>query len=505
MTDEHIPAAAAGSGVDEVCYLTVDEARRLLDRRELSAVELAEAHLKRIDGVEAGVRAFITLTPELALAQARAADLRIAAGEALPFTGIPVALKDVLCTDDAPTTAGSQMLRDYLPPYDATVVARLRQQGAVFLGKTNTDEFAMGSSTENSSFHTTHNPWDLGRVPGGSSGGSVAAVASGEAMMGLGTETGGSVRQPAGFCGVVGLKTTYGRVSRYGVVALASSMDQVSPTARTVADCAHALGAIAGHDPLDSTSAPEPVPDYRAGLTGDIRELRVGVPREFFLAGMEPGVEAAVREALGALERLGATLVDISLPTSKYGVPIYYILLPSEASSNLARYDGVRYGLAVSGDSLLDSYMETRRDGFGPEVKRRIMLGTYALSSGYYDAYYQQARKARTLLKAEFDRAFEEVDVIASATSPTVAFEIGARSEDPLQMYLADILTIPANLAGIPSVAVPCGFAEGLPVSFQIMGPPFREELILRVADAYERAHDWAARRPPLHDSRAGA
>lgn len=505
MTEEHGASRPAPAGEEPVYFLSVDAARRLLDRRELSAVELAEAHLAWIDAVEGDIRAFITQTPELALEQAHAADRRIAAGDAQPFTGIPVGLKDVLCTRDAPTTAGSRILHDYVPPYDATVVARLREQGAVFLGKTNTDEFAMGSSTEHSAFHTTHNPWDLDRVPGGSSGGSVAAVAVGEAMMALGTETGGSVRQPAGFCGVVGLKTTYGRVSRYGVVALASSMDQVSPAARTVADCAHALRAIAGYDPLDSTSAPEPVPDYRAALTGDIRGVRVGVPREFFIEGMEPGVEAAVREALAALVRLGATLIDISLPTSRYGVPIYYILLPSEASSNLARYDGIRYGQAISGDSLLDSYLETRRAGFGAEVKRRIMLGTYALSSGYYDAYYQQARKARTLLKAEFDQAFEAVDVIVSATSPTVAFPIGARRDDPLQMYLADILTIPANLAGIPSVAVPCGFSEGLPVSLQIMGPPFREDLILRVADAYERAHDWSTRRPDPGGARAEA
>ncbi|HEX5503207.1 MAG TPA: Asp-tRNA(Asn)/Glu-tRNA(Gln) amidotransferase subunit GatA, partial [Thermomicrobiales bacterium] len=400
---------------DELLYLSVDEARARLDRREISAAELTEAHLRRIEDVDDQVKAFITRTPELARDQARRADERIKAGEAATFTGIPVALKDVLCTSDAPTTAGSQILRDYLSPYDATAVARLRAQGAVFVGKANTDEFAMGSSTENSSFFTTHNPWDLGRVPGGSSGGSVAAVAAGEALVGLGSETGGSVRQPAGFCGVVGLKTTYGRISRYGLIAFASSLDQIGPTTRSVADCAHALGVIAGYDPHDSTSAPVPVPDYRAALTGDIAGLRVGVPREFFIPGMEAGVEAAVRDALRQLERLGAELVDISLPTSRYGVPVYYIIAPAEASSNLARYDGVKYGLAVDEDSLLAEYLQTRRAGFGAEVKRRIMLGTYALSSGYYDAYYVKAQQTRTLIKDEFDRAFEQVDVIAAA------------------------------------------------------------------------------------------
>jgi aspartyl-tRNA(Asn)/glutamyl-tRNA(Gln) amidotransferase subunit A len=483
---------------DELIYLSIDEARALLDRREISAVELAEAHLRRAEQVEDRVKAFITRTPELALEQARRADERIAAGDVATFTGIPVTIKDVICTRDAPTTAGSQILREYLSPYDATVVARLREQGAVFVGKSNTDEFAMGSSTENSSFHTTRNPWDPERVPGGSSGGPIAAVAAGEAIAGLGSETGGSVRQPAGFCGIVGLKTTYGRVSRYGLIAFASSLDQVGPATRSVADCAHTLRVIAGHDPLDSTSAPVPVPDYRAQLTGEIAGLRVGVPREFFVEGMEPGVEGAVREALRRLEGLGAQLVEISLPTSKYGVPIYYVIAPSEASANLARYDGVKYGLSIDRDDLLATYLETRRAGFGAEVKRRIMLGTYALSSGYYEAYYVSAQKARTLLKDEFDRAFEQVDVIAAATSPTTAFRIGERSDNPLQMYLADILTIPANLAGIPSVAVPCGFSEGLPVSLQVMGPAFREDLILRVADAYERSTDWSARRPPL-------
>jgi aspartyl-tRNA(Asn)/glutamyl-tRNA(Gln) amidotransferase subunit A len=474
----------------------------------VSCVELTEAHLRRIDAVEPRVKAFITPTPDLALEGARLADDRLKAGAGALFTGIPVTLKDVLCTADAPTSAGSLILRDFLPPYDATAVARLRDQGAVFIGKSNTDEFAMGSSTENSAFHTTRNPWDLARVPGGSSGGPVAAVAAGEAMVGLGSETGGSVRQPAGFCGIVGLKTTYGRVSRYGLIAFASSLDQIGPATRSVADCAHTLGAIAGHDPRDATSAPVPVPDYRAGLTGEIRGLRVGVPREYFAAGLQPGVEAATREALAVLEGLGAELVEISLPASLSGLPVYYIIAPAEASANLARYDGVKYGLSVAGGDLLGTYLETRRAGFGAEVKRRIMLGTYALSSGYYDAYYVKAQQVRTLVKDEFDRAFDRqaggVDVIAAPTSPTTAFRIGERVDDPYAMYLSDVLTIPANLAGIPSVAVPCGFAAGLPVSLQIMGPAFGEGLILRAADAYERATDWATRRPPLENAERG-
>ncbi|HEU5330970.1 MAG TPA: Asp-tRNA(Asn)/Glu-tRNA(Gln) amidotransferase subunit GatA [Thermomicrobiales bacterium] len=502
---------------DDLHYLSIDEARARLDRRELSSIELTEAHLRRIEAVEDSVKAFITLTPEAALEQARLADDRIKAGDVHTFTGIPVALKDVLCTHDAPTTAASQILREFVPPYDATAVARLRAQGAIFVGKANTDEFAMGSSTENSGFHTTHNPWDLARVPGGSSGGPIAAVAAGEALVGLGSETGGSVRQPAGFCGIVGLKTTYGRISRYGLIAFASSLDQIGPAARSVADCAHTLRAIAGQDPRDATSAPAPVPDYRAALTGDIRGLRVGVPREYFEQGLQPGVERAVRAALAQLEALGARLVEISLPTSKVALPVYYIIAPAEASANLARYDGIKYGLSVMEDSLLATYLASRRAGFGQEVKRRIMIGTYALSSGYYDAYYVKAQQVRTLIKDEFDCVFglagdqrDVVDVIAAPTSPTTAFKIGERSADPLAMYLSDILTIPANLAGIPSVAVPCGFdgddgQRGLPVSLQIMGPAFSEDLILRVADAYERSATWATRRPPLDAAPVGA
>jgi aspartyl-tRNA(Asn)/glutamyl-tRNA(Gln) amidotransferase subunit A len=478
--------------------LTIAEARRLLDRRELSAVELTEALLRRIEQVEDAVKAFITLTPELARQMAVEADRAIAAGEAQPLTGIPVALKDILVTVDAPTSAGSRMLEGYRSPFDATVVTKLRAQKSVFVGKTNTDEFAMGSSTENSAFFTTRNPWGLDRVPGGSSGGSAASVAAGQAMGSLGSDTGGSIRQPAGFCGVVGLKPTYGRVSRYGLIAFASSLDQIGPFTRTVEDCAILLGAIAGHDPLDSTSAPIPVPDYRAGLTGDIRGLKVGIAEEFAVEGMEPGVEAACQAAYEEFANLGAELVPVKLPYSKYALPTYYITAPAEASANLARYDGVKYGFSIEAETLLEEYLLTRGQGFGPEVKRRIMLGTYALASGYYDAYYVKAQKVRTLIFRDFERAFEQVDVILAPTSPTVAFKIGARVDDPLQMYLADIFTIPANMAGLPGIAIPCGFSEGLPVSLQVMGRAFGEEVVLRAAHAYEQTTEWHNANPQL-------
>jgi aspartyl-tRNA(Asn)/glutamyl-tRNA(Gln) amidotransferase subunit A len=435
---------------------------------------------------------------DVALEQAAAADRRIAAGDAAPLTGIPVALKDVLCTVDAPTTAASRILAGYRSPYDATVVRRLREQGAIFLGKANTDEFAMGSSNENSAYKLVHNPWNLTRVPGGSSGGPAAAVAAGMATLSLGSDTGGSIRQPAGFCGVVGLKPTYGRVSRYGLIAFASSLDQIGPFSRTVADAALMLGAIAGHDPADSTSADLPVPDYRSRLDGDLRGVRLGVAREYTVDGMEPGVERAVRAAVDRLAELGAELVDVSLPHTEYALPTYYITAPAEASANLARYDGVKYGMVVEAPTLRETYERTRGEGFGPEVKRRIMLGTYALSAGYYDAYYVKAQKVRTLIKRDFDEAWTKVDAIVAPTSPTVAFPIGARTEDPYQMYLSDVFTIPANMAGIPGVAVPCGFSDGLPVSLQVLGKPFDEGTILKIADAYERATDWSTRRPPL-------
>lgn len=482
----------------ELVRLTAAQARILLDRREISAVELLEAHLAHIERVEPLIHAFITLTPEVARRQAEAADARLARGEGALLTGIPIALKDVLCTVDAPTTAGSRILTGFLSPYDATVVARLREQDAVFVGKANTDEFAMGSSTENSAYGPTKNPWDPERVPGGSSGGSAAAVAAGEAMVALGSDTGGSIRQPAGFCGIVGLKPTYGRVSRYGLVAFASSLDQIGPFGRTVEDVALVLQVIAGHDPADSTSVDLPVPDYRAALTEDIRGLRIGVPAEYRVPGMDPDVERVVEAALNTLQDLGAELVPVSLPHTEYALPSYYIVAPSEASANLARYDGIKYGLSLPGESLLERYLRTRGEGFGPEVKRRIMLGTYALSAGYYEAYYVKAQKVRTLIKQDFDRAFEHVDVIAAPTSPTVAFRLGERTQDPLQMYLSDVFTIPANLAGLPAIAVPCGFAHGLPVSLQFMGRPFDEPTLLRVAHAYERATTWHTQWPPL-------
>ncbi len=482
----------------ELTRLSLAEARDRLDRRQISARELAQAHLDRIEATEPVLNCHIHRMTGVAMAQADAADARIAAGEAAAMTGIPVSLKDVLCTTDAPTTAASRILAGYQSPYDATVVARLRAQGAVFTGKSNTDEFAMGSSTENSAYGTTHNPWDTARVPGGSSGGPAAAVAAGQAIASLGSDTGGSIRQPAGFCGVVGLKPTYGRVSRYGLIAFASSLDQIGPFTRTVEDAAIVLDAIAGHDPLDSTSVPEEVPDYRAALRTDLTGRRIGVAAEYSVAGMEAGVEAAVAEAVEQLRRLGAEIVPVSLPHTKYALPTYYITAPAEASANLARFDGVRYGLSKQAGSLREMYERTRGEGFGAEVKRRIMLGTYALSSGYYDAYYVKAQKVRTLIKRDFDEVFARVDAIVAPTSPTVAFPIGARMDDPYQMYLADVFTIPANMAGIPGVAIPCGFSDGLPVSLQVLGKPFDEATILSIAHAYERSTAWHLRRPPV-------
>ncbi|MBW3634827.1 MAG: Asp-tRNA(Asn)/Glu-tRNA(Gln) amidotransferase subunit GatA [Chloroflexi bacterium] len=484
--------------VTDVSELTVAQTRRALDARELSAVELTAAFLERIAQLDGEIGAYLHVMHDVALAQAAAADRRLLGGEVSPLTGIPVALKDVLCTIDAPTTAASRILEGFRPPYDATVVRRLREQGAVFLGKANTDEFAMGSSNENSAFKPVRNPWNRDRVPGGSSGGPAAAVAASLATVSLGSDTGGSIRQPAGFCGVVGLKPTYGRVSRLGLMAFASSLDQIGPFARTVEDAAIALQAIAGHDPLDSTSSPEPVPNYGEALTGDIRGMKIGIADEYTVDGMEPGVARAVAAAIVRFRDLGAELVNVSLPHTKYALPTYYITAPAEASANLARYDGVKYGLAIEAPTLRETYERTRGEGFGPEVKRRIMLGTYALSSGYYDAYYVKAQKVRTLIKRDFDEAWSKVDAIVAPTSPTVAFPLGARTDDPYQMYLADVFTIPANMAGIPGVAVPCGLSEGLPVSLQVLGPAFAEGTILRIADAYERSESWSARRPDL-------
>ncbi len=480
--------------------LTIEELHRRLTDREISAAELLDAHQRRIGAVDGEVKAFLRTTPELARTQALEADRRLAKGEGVSaLTGIPIAIKDVLCVKGVETTAGSKILAGFRPPYDTTVVAKLREQGAVFLGMTNCDEFAMGSSTENSGYFETHNPWDPHRVPGGSSGGSAAAVASGQAVASLGTDTGGSIRQPAALCGVVGLKPTYGSVSRYGLIAFASSLDQIGPFTRSVTDAALVLQAIAGHDPRDSTSAERPL-DLLTGLGEGVKGLRLGVPREYFgVEGLEPGVEGAVRAAIDVLQEAGAEPVEVSLPHTDHGLAAYYIIAPAEASSNLARFDGIKYGYSdQAAGSLLETYLRTRRQGFGPEVRRRIMLGTYALSSGYYDAYYVQAQKVRTLIKQDFDRAFESCDVIVSATSPTVAFPLGSRVANPLAMYLCDVLTLGGNLAGLPGISLPCGMSEGLPVGLQVLAPQFREDLALRVARAYESLSGVTAEVAPI-------
>jgi aspartyl-tRNA(Asn)/glutamyl-tRNA(Gln) amidotransferase subunit A len=482
----------------ELHTLTIAEAREALGRGELSSAELTRALLDRIADVDSRVSAYLTVDEDGALAQARAADQRRATGEASALLGVPLGIKDVITTEGVRTTCGSRLLERFVPPYDATSIARLKGAGAVLLGKLNCDEFAMGSSTENSAFAQTRNPWDLERVPGGSSGGSAAAVAARTALGTLGTDTGGSIRQPAAFCGVTGLKPTYGRVSRYGLVAFASSLDQIGPLAWTARDCAILLGALAGHDPLDGTSAPEPVPDYEAALSGDVRGLRVGVPKEFFVEGMQPGVEAAVRRAIDELRAAGAEVREVTLPHTKYALPVYYLIAPAEASANLARYDGVRYGLRVEDESYWDTLEKTRGAGFGPEVRRRIMLGTYALSAGYYDAYYKRAQQVRTLIRRDYQQAFEQVDLLAAPTTPSVAFRLGEHENDPLAMYLEDVCTLPINLAGLPGLVVPCGESDGMPVGLQLIGRPFDEATLLRVGDAYQRVTDWHTRRPAL-------
>ena len=443
--------------------------------------------------------AYLTVTAELARQQAAAADRRIAGGDFTPLTGIPMQVKDILSTRGVATTCGSRMLDGYIPVYDATAVARLRAQGAVLLGKGNLDEFGMGSSTENSAFFATRNPWDTARVPGGSSGGSAAAVAAGAAPFALGTDTGGSIRQPAAFCGITGLKPTYGRVSRYGLVAYASSLDQIGPLARDAADCALILQAIAGADPRDATSLPDAVPDYGGALTGDIAGWRIGVPAEYFGDGMDAGVRAAVTAAIGQLADLGAEIREVSLPTTEHALACYYIIAPSECSANLARYDGVKYGYSYQGAGDMWTAMErTRQEGFGAEVKRRIMLGAFALSAGYYDAYYGKAQQARALIRRDFARVFEEVDALAAPVSPVPAFAIGERVDDPLRMYLVDIYTLPANIAGLPAMSVPCGFAGGLPVGLQLIGPHLGEGGLLKLGCAYQQATGWHRRRPGL-------
>ncbi|MEW9081515.1 Asp-tRNA(Asn)/Glu-tRNA(Gln) amidotransferase subunit GatA [Caldanaerobacter subterraneus] len=479
----------------ELYSLTVHELKELLHKREVSAQEVTKSYLERIKEVEPKIDALVTITEEFALERAKVADEMIKKGEAKDLTGIPVIIKDNISTEGIRTTCSSKMLENYIPPYNATVVERLLNEGVVILGKSNLDEFAMGSSTENSAFKTTKNPWDLSRVPGGSSGGSAAAVAADEAAFALGSDTGGSIRQPASLCGVVGMKPTYGLVSRYGLVAFASSLDQIGPFTKDVTDCAIVLNAIAGHDPMDSTSVKIEKPDYTSYLKEDIKGLRIGVAKEFFGAGIEEGVKETVEKAIKVFEDLGAEIIDISVPYVEYALPAYYIIASAEASSNLARYDGIRYGhIAKNYEDLVDMYMTSRSEGFGKEVKRRIMLGTYALSSGYYDAYYKKALKVRTLIKNDFERAFEKCDVIVGPTSPTVAFRIGERTNDPLAMYLADIYTVSVNIAGLPAISIPCGLSEGLPVGLQIIGKHFDEGKILNVAYAFEKAYKFDAK-----------
>ncbi len=484
----------------ELYQLTIHELHDMLKKGETTSEAITESVLSRIKAVDGKVKAYITVTEEVARAQAREADKRIKAGDASPLLGIPIAVKDNMCTDGIKTTCASKILGNFVPPYDATVVRNLKQAGYVLCGKPNMDEFAMGSSTENSGFFITKNPWDLERIPGGSSGGSAAAVAAGECIGSLGSDTGGSIRQPASCCGVVGLKPTYGRVSRFGLVAFASSLDQIGPITKDVIDAALLMNVISGHDEKDSTSANIPSPDYTRALKKDVKGMKIGLPKEYFIEGMDPAVEKAVRDAVKTLEGLGAKVVQVSLPHTDYAVATYYILATSEASSNLARYDGVKYGYRTqSPKDLMDMYMKSRAEGFGPEVKRRIMLGTYALSAGYYDAYYKKGQQVRTLIKRDFDEAFKTVDVIATPTAPTAAFKIGEKSSDPLQMYLSDIFTISVNLAGIPGLSLPCGFTSGnLPIGLQLLGKHFDEGSILHAAFAYEQATEWHKKRATL-------
>lgn len=481
--------------------LTAHELHEKLKSREITSAELTQSVYDRIDAVEGQIEGYITLMKETALQQAEAADAGFQRGDEMPpLAGIPIAVKDVICTKGALTTCGSKILGNFVPPYDATVMTKLHQQGSVVIGKTNMDEFAMGSSTENSAYRITHNPWDLGAIPGGSSGGSAAVVAADEAICSLGSDTGGSIRQPAALCGVVGMKPTYGRVSRFGLVAFASSLDQIGPFTKDVTDCALMLNAICGHDPMDSTSVNLPTPDYTETLTNDIEGVKIGVPKEYFIEGMDTEVEGIVHTAIHALKECGASIEEISLPHTDYAIATYYIIAPAEASANLARYDGVRYGYrAEEADELIEMYKKTRSRGFGEEVKRRIMLGTYALSSGYYDAYYLKGQKARTLIKSDFDRAFEIVDVIVTPTSPTPAFKVGERIADPLQMYLSDVLTTPSSLAGLPGISIPCGLTKGgLPIGLQMLAAPFEEGKILNAAYTFEQHTNHHRQKPNL-------
>jgi aspartyl-tRNA(Asn)/glutamyl-tRNA(Gln) amidotransferase subunit A len=486
--------------MNDLHQLTISQAHRLLKEKKISSVELTRASLAHLDKVENKVQACVTSCKDVALEQAKEADKAISSGKIKPLTGIPALIKDVICTRGIKTTCSSKILENFVPPYDATVMKKLKSENAVILGKTNMDEFAMGSSTENSAFFPTRNPWDINRVPGGSSGGSAAAVATDEAIYALGSDTGGSIRQPAGFCSVVGLKPTYGRVSRFGLVAFASSLDQIGPITKDVSDCALVLNTIAGHDQQDSTSAPQPVPDFTKSLNPDIKNLRVGIPKEYFVDGMQPEVRASIEAAIKKLQEMGAKVDwEASLSLTKYALAVYYIIAPSEASANLARYDGVKYGFSYQDTTNMWEAMEkTKQFGFGAEVKRRIMLGTYALSAGYYDAYYLKAQKVRTLIIREFKEAFEKYDALVTPTSPTVPFKLGEKVDDPIQMYLSDVCTLPINIAGLPAISIPAGFADGLPIGLQIIGKPFDEETILHIAYAYEQATDWHKRKPPI-------
>ncbi|MBS1111725.1 MAG: glutamyl-tRNA(Gln) amidotransferase subunit [Nitrospirae bacterium] len=479
--------------------MTLEESRGAIDKGDITPSDLTNDVLQRISGLEEKIRAYVTINSEDALIQAKIAEELLKKGGKQALLGIPIAVKDNICTEGVRTTCSSKILENFIPPYESTATQKLKESKYVLLGKTNLDEFAMGSSTENSAFGHTRNPWDISRVPGGSSGGSAAAVAADMCISALGSDTGGSIRQPAAFCGVVGLKPTYGRVSRYGLVAFASSLDQIGPITKTVRDSAILLNIISGYDPYDSTSANLPVPDFTSVLGESIKGIKIGIPKEFFARGLDSQVEDSVKKAVKELESLGALPVEISLPHTGYAVAVYYILATSEASSNLARYDGVKYGLRVEGEDLLDMYMKTREAGFGAEVKRRIILGTYALSSGYYDAYYKKAQQVRTLIKEDFDKAFEKVDAIVTPTTPTPAFKAGEKTDDPLQMYLADIFTISVNLAGVPGISIPCGFtSNNLPVGLQIIGKQFDEETILKISYAYEQSTDWHKRKPKL-------
>jgi len=482
----------------EDIYLTIHEAHELLKNKKISSVELTKLALKRIQEIEPRIHALVTVTADLALQQAQQADQLIAAGEIHPLTGIPGIIKDNMCTRGIRTTCSSKMLENFIPPYSATVIEKLYRQGMVMVGKSNMDEFAMGSSTENSAFFTTRNPWDLERVPGGSSGGSAAAVAAGEAIFALGSDTGGSIRQPAGFCNVTGLKPTYGRVSRYGLVAFASSLDQIGPMTHDVIDCAILMNCIAGYDPCDSTSANLEIPDYTSSFQTDLKGLRIGIPAEYFVSGMQQEVKNAVITAINKISELGASIDwEVSLPSTSFALAVYYIIAPSEASANLARYDGVKYGFSYKeARNMWEAMEKTRQYGFGAEVKRRIMLGTYALSAGYYDAYYLKAQKVRTLIRREFDQAFEKYDALITPTSPTIPFRIGEKVADPVQMYLSDVCTLPVNIAGLPAISIPAGFHDGLPIGMQIIGKPFGEEILFKIAHAYQQVTDWHKRRP---------